>query len=91
MSDHDESGVALGDAPEAGGSSQSPAPQDDVTPPAGVSFQSQASKDNASVSSITFHDLGYDVTQRKCFKKLPNKTILDSVRSIFIISYGRVL
>ncbi|CAI8000347.1 Broad substrate specificity ATP-binding cassette transporter ABCG2 [Geodia barretti] len=32
-----------------------------------------------SVSSITFHDLGYEVTQRKCFRKLPNKIILDSV------------
>ena len=35
----------------------------------------------APVSSITFHDLGYEVTQRKCFKRLPNKNILDSVRS----------
>ena len=33
------------------------------------------------VSSITFHDLDYQVTQRgKCCKKLPNKTILHSVR-----------
>jgi flagellar biosynthesis GTPase FlhF len=31
------------------------------------------------VSSITFHDLGYEVGQRRCFKKLPNKIILDSV------------
>ena len=36
----------------------------------------------ASVSSITFHDLGYEVGQRKCFKRLPNKTILHSVRSV---------
>jgi ATP-binding cassette subfamily G (WHITE) protein 2 len=35
--------------------------------------------DSPSVSSITFHDLGYEVTQRKCFRRLPNKIILDSV------------
>lgn len=33
------------------------------------------------VSSITFHDLSYEVTQRKCFRRLPNKIILRSVRS----------
>ena len=33
-----------------------------------------------SVSSITFHDLGYEVTLRKCFRRLPNKIILDCVR-----------
>lgn len=34
----------------------------------------------ASVSSITFHDLSYEVPQRKRCKRLPNKTILNSVR-----------
>ena len=34
----------------------------------------------AAVSSITFHDLSYEVTQRKLHKKLPNKTILNRVR-----------
>ena len=40
-----------------------------------------ASATTAPVSSITFHDLGYEVTQRKFFKRLPSKIILDSVRS----------
>ena len=30
--------------------------------------------------SLSFHDLSYEVAQRKHFKKLPNKTILDAVR-----------
>lgn len=34
------------------------------------------------VSSITFHDLSYEVTQRKCFRRLPNKIVLHSVRSV---------
>ena len=42
------------------------------------------------VSSITFHDLSYEVTQRKCFRRLPNKIILRSVRSALtgVTSYG---
>ena len=35
-----------------------------------------------AVSSITFHDLSYEVTQRKFHKRLPNKTILHSVRLV---------
>lgn len=30
--------------------------------------------------SLSFHDLSYEVAQRKHFRKLPNKTILDAVR-----------
>ena len=41
--------------------------------------KSEQSPSTAPVSSITFHDLGYEVPQRKCFKRLPNKIILDSV------------
>ena len=41
---------------------------------------SQSSSEREAVSSITFHDLSYEVTQRKCCKRLPNKVILDSVR-----------
>ena len=42
-----------------------------------------ASATTAPVSSITFHDLGYEVTQKKFFKRLPNKIILDFVRSAY--------
>lgn len=30
--------------------------------------------------SISFHDVLYEVTQRSCCKRKPNKVILDSVR-----------
>ena len=40
----------------------------------------QRANGTAAVSSITFHDLSYKVTQRKLHKKLPNKTILNRVR-----------
>lgn len=33
-----------------------------------------------AVSSISFHELSYEVTQRRCFKRLPIKTILNSVK-----------
>ena len=42
-----------------------------------------AASETAPVSSITFHDLGYEVTQKKFFKRLPNKIILDFVRSAY--------
>ena len=32
-------------------------------------------------AGLSFHELSYEVAQRKCFKKLPNKIILDSIRS----------
>ena len=41
---------------------------------------SQSSSEREAVFSITFHDLSYEVTQRKCCRRLPNKVILDSVR-----------
>ena len=31
--------------------------------------------------SLSFHDLSYEVTQKKFFRKLPNKVILNSIRS----------
>lgn len=34
------------------------------------------------VSSVTFHDISYEVSQRNCFKRLPNKFILRSVRLV---------
>ena len=40
-----------------------------------------------TVSSITFHDLSYEVTQRKLHKKLPNKTIINRVRLGICYSY----
>ena len=32
-------------------------------------------------AGLSFYELSYEVAQRKCFKKLPNKIILDSIRS----------
>ena len=37
------------------------------------------------VSSVTFHDISYEVPQRKCFKRLPNKIILRSVRLVCVL------
>ena len=34
----------------------------------------------SSMHCVSFHDLTYQVTQRKLCKRLPNKTILNSVR-----------
>ena len=34
----------------------------------------------SSMHCVSFHDLTYQVTQRKCCKRLPDKTILNSVR-----------
>lgn len=31
--------------------------------------------------SLSFHDLSFEVTQKKFFRKLPNKIILNSIRS----------
>ena len=45
----------------------------------------QPTDSTGAVSSITFHDLSYEVTQRKCCKRLPNKTILDSIRSSIVL------
>ena len=44
----------------------------------------------AAVSSITFHNLSYEVTQRKLHKRLPNKTILNSVRLGIQIGAARI-
>ena len=50
--------------------------------PTGQASSNVAQDAAAAVSSITFHDLGYEVSQRRCFKRLPDKIILDSVRSV---------
>ena len=34
----------------------------------------------SSMHCVSFHDLTYQVTQRKCCRRLPDKTILNSVR-----------
>ena len=34
----------------------------------------------SNIHCVSFHDLTYQVTQRKCCKRLPDKTILNSVR-----------
>jgi len=34
----------------------------------------------STMHCVSFHDLTYQVTQRKCCKRLPDKTILNSVR-----------
>ena len=47
---------------------------------AGDAQKSPPDPTQPAVSTITYHDLGYEVTQRKFFKRLPNKIILDSVR-----------
>ena len=42
--------------------------------------------------SLSFHDLSYEVTQKKFFRKLPNKVILNSVRSaVHAASYAAYL
>ena len=33
-----------------------------------------------SLHCVSFHDITYEVTQRKCFRRRPNKVILNSVR-----------
>ena len=65
-----ESAICLEDGPNHVG-----------TPAAALQPQLETrTEPRVSVSSITFHDLSYEVPQRKRCKKLPNKTILNSVR-----------
>ena len=59
--------------------------QMEPTSATGDQTEQEVPKNGAAVSSITFHELSYEVGQRKCFKKLPNKVILDSVRSVVIL------
>ena len=59
--------------------------QKEPTSATGDQMEQEVPKNGAAVSSITFHELSYEVGQRKCFKKLPNKVILDSVRSVVIL------
>ena len=51
------------------------------TPYASYTESSRPANGTTNASSITFHDLSYEVPQRKFHKRLPNKTILNSVRS----------
>ena len=59
--------------------------QKEPTSATGDQMEQEVPKNGAAVSSITFHELSYEVGQRKCLKKLPNKVILDSVRSVVIL------
>ena len=42
--------------------------------------QVKARPSTSSMHCVSFHDLTYQVTQRKCCRRLPDKTILNSVR-----------
>ena len=34
----------------------------------------------SSMHCVSFHDLRYEITQRKCFRRLPDKIVLNSLR-----------
>ena len=62
------------------GSSVNPSQRDGDTSHSSFEGHDVNHVETVAVSSITFHDLSYEVTQRKYCKRLPNKTILNSVR-----------